>query len=318
MKHVKIVLVAKHPEVFDQFTSEHLFYNKNICINNQTVYFKNWVENNVLKISQMLKDDGQFLTVDEFQTKYTNIRTNFLSYNGLVNAIKAYMRKMNLVCEPFNEIHDSVGWRIPKNSKHIIKQSLQKKLDSHNSAKKWNNQFQHLDWAKIYFLSYKTSIDTKLRWFQTRLLYRILPTNRYLFLRKIKPHEQCDLCNIETETLEHMFFDCTFINTFWQNLTQKFLYKLPHVNNFQFSKELILFGMKQNVKTDKPINLFILCAKYYIYSCKFSISIPNADVFLKRFKYRYRIEKYLYANTHSSPTTFNTEWLPYLNVIENL
>ena len=194
---------------------------------------------------------------------------------------------------------------------------MQIKPDTHNSINKWNFRFDNLDWKKIYYVCHKTTVDTKLRWFQIRLPYRILPTNRFLFLRKIKTSEICDLCQNEAETLEHMFFDCTFISLFWQNLTNKFIGKLPHANTLQLTKELILFGTKQNVITDKPMNLFILCSKYYIYSCKFTNSFPNSDVFLRIFKYRYKIEKYYYENMKNI-TIFDTMWLPYRNAIESI
>ena len=98
-----------------------------------------------------------------------------------------------------------------------------------------------------------------------------------------------------------------------QKVSEKFIEKLPHVSNLQLSKELVLFGTKQNIKTDKPFNLFILGAKYYIYTCKFYNSIPNADVYLKMFNYRYRIEKYCSENLNQQ--NFVLTWLPYQNLL---
>ena len=93
LKHVKRVLECKVPEDFCQLVSEYIFYNKNICMNNQTVYFKSYVDNNINRIYHLTKTDGSFLTFDEFQMKYVNVRTNFVTYNGLIMAIKAFMRK---------------------------------------------------------------------------------------------------------------------------------------------------------------------------------------------------------------------------------
>ena len=314
LRHIKKVLVSKIPENFCEFISEHIFHNKNICINNQTIFFKSLADNNITKIFHLTNLNGSFLSYDEFRRKYHNVRLNFVSYNGLINAIRAYQRKLNINVEQTDGQEETVGWRILKSAKNVIKNMLQKKPESHKSMLKWDSKFDNLNWNKIFYLCHKTSIDTKLRWFQMRLLYRILPTNRFLFLRNIKSSEMCNLCQNYVETIEHMFYECNVIRTFWQNLTDKFISKLPHANALNLSQELVLFGTKHNVFTDKPLNFFILCSKYYIYSCKFTNSKPNSDVFLKIFKYRYRIEKYYHENI--SNATFETIWLPYKNVIE--
>ena len=317
LKHVKKLFNTKIPDNFCDFICEHIFYNKNICINNKTVYLKNWVDNNVTKIAHITKDDGSFLTFDEFRRKYQNVRTNFVTYNGIIRSINEYLRKLDISREQIDvQDQEPVGRRILRGSKHIIKSSLSKKPNMHASIAKWNNNFQNLEWPKIFSICHKTTVDTKLRWFQMRLIYRILPTNRFLFLRKIKTSEICHLCRNYAETIEHMLFDCVLIGQFWQNLKTNFIDKLPHVNMLNISKELVLFGRKQNVQTDKPLNLFILAAKYYIYSCKFTNSIPNANIYLKLFKYRYSIEKNYHQNILNN--TFDLMWLPYKTVIENL
>ena len=105
----------------------------------------------------------------------------------------------------------------------------------------------------------------------------------------------------------HFFF-------FWRELDRIFIRKLHHVHNLSLSKELILFGCKDNTVTDKPLDLLILSAKYYVYSCKFSKDIPHAEIFIKRFIYRYKLEKcYNYAN--ATIDKFDTMWLPYKHML---
>ena len=43
---------------------------------------------------------------------------------------------------------------------------------------KWNNTF--LDWPAIYSRLKNSTSDTKLKWFQYRILHRVLTTNDYL------------------------------------------------------------------------------------------------------------------------------------------
>lgn len=307
-KHVKKIVIKRTPENFFEFVNEPIFYNVNILVNDQTVVLKRWINNNIFKIYHIIKDDGSFLNLNEFQNRYPMIRTNFIEYFGVTNAIQSYMRKLGVRCETVNEFGESVGWQLLRGGKAVIKEVIKNKPTTHTSCIKWNNHYLNLNWPKIYQVCHKTTTDTKLRWFQLRLLYRILPTNRFLNVRGIIDNENCKLCRNNVETIEHMFYDCPFVLIFWQNVNQKFLTKLPHTNSLQLSKELVIFGVKENVKTDTPFNLFLLLGKYYIYTCKFSETIPNADVYLKLFKYRYRIEK---GYSERNINKFDLDWMPY-------
>ena len=312
LKHVRRLLIKSVPQNFCELANEHIFYNANICINQQVVFFRSWVDNDIVKICHIINGRGNILTFDEFQTKFPMIRINFLDYNGLVSSIRSYMRKLNMNCENVEDVGESVGWQILKSGKKIIEMEIDNKPGLHKSCIKWNNSFPSLDWPKIYFKCHKTTIDTKLKWFQLRLLYRILPTNRFLHIRRIIDNENCEKCRSNVETLEHMFFDCPFVSLFWDNLKQKFISKLPHANTLQLSKELIIFGIKDNVVTDKPFDLFLLLGKYYIYTCKFSNAIPNADIYIEMFKQRYRLEK---SCNSTNKNNFNRDWMPYQQLV---
>ena len=63
-----------------------------------------------------------------------------------------------------------------------------------------------LDWKKIYLLPFKTTLYTKLREFQYKLLNRIIYTNDMLFKFRKTGSRLCYFCEDEPETLEHFFF----------------------------------------------------------------------------------------------------------------
>ena len=183
---------------------------------------------------------------------------------------------------------------------------------------KWDNQFGTLNWNRIFMKCYKTTIDVKLRWFQMRLLYRVLPTNRLLHIKRIKDNDMCNFCQTTIQTIPHLFWDCPHVVIFWRNLNDTFIHKLPHAQNLQLSKELVLFGYKDNVYMDKPMDLFILLAKYHIYSCKMSNNFPSGHVFLKLFKYRYKLEKLNMYNPDNNYDKFNLDWMPYTSILEQV
>ena len=65
-----------------------------------------------------------------------------------------------------------------------------------------------VDWQKIYLLPFKTTLDTKLREFQYKILNRILYTNKILFEFKKVDSPLYEFCEKELETIEHLFFHC--------------------------------------------------------------------------------------------------------------
>ena len=55
---------------------------------------------------------------------------------------------------------------------------------------------------------FKITNDTCLRWFQYRLLYRVLPTSCFLYIRKLVDSTMYSLCHQVQETLSHVFLNC--------------------------------------------------------------------------------------------------------------
>ena len=62
-------------------------------------------------------------------------------------------------------------------------------------------------WKKILTFPFSLVKDTKLRWFQFRIIHRILGTNSLLCKMGIKTDNKCSFCNREKETIKHLFWD---------------------------------------------------------------------------------------------------------------
>ena len=74
-----------------------------------------------------------------------------------------------------------------------------------------NNNFT----VKYITNAFQYTNDTTLRWFQYRISHRILATNEYLFKIKIKDSKLCTFCNIEPESLIHLFVECEHVENVW-------------------------------------------------------------------------------------------------------
>ena len=75
-----------------------IWFNNNILISNKTVFYKHWAAKNIYFITDIIKDNNNFYTFQEFQD-FFGINSNFLEYHGLVIAIKRYLEKNNISVE---------------------------------------------------------------------------------------------------------------------------------------------------------------------------------------------------------------------------
>ena len=80
-------------------------------------------------------------------------------------------------------------------------------IETSNAEQKWNNYFsnENINWKKIYLINISTSDDMKLRDFQYRYLNRIVPTNKFLSKCQTVSSSLFDFCNMEIETMHHLF-----------------------------------------------------------------------------------------------------------------
>ena len=64
----------------------------------------------------------------------------------------------------------------------------------------------------------KTTLDTKIRWFQYSLINSIVPVNRYLKIINIVDCNECDIHQIDEETILHLFLYCPHVRKLWSDL----------------------------------------------------------------------------------------------------
>ena len=60
--------------------------------------------------------------------------------------------------------------------------------------------------------------EMKLKWFQIRLLHRILATNIVLKEIGITQSVLCNFCYLERDSLQHCMWGCECVKSFWNQL----------------------------------------------------------------------------------------------------
>ena len=146
------------------------------------------------------------MTYEQFQEKY-NVQTNFIEFTGIKTSVELYIRRTEI------DLGSDVSYNcyIPFNVKIIMKtakgcKDIYKLLNSKNvtpiSQGKWNRIFENvnLSWKDIYTIPVNCcSSNTKVHWFQYRIIHRIIATNDLLMKMNIRQTNLCTFCNLETE-----------------------------------------------------------------------------------------------------------------------
>ena len=293
IKHYNKLSVHCQPMDNTDFISESLFYNKNIQIGNNTLFIKQWYDAGITKIGHLMINQRSFMTYQQFRGKYPTVLTNFLLFRGIIHAIKFWANHLNLNLEEGGEFRVQTKlWKNILQGNQTVKKCLRQNDKTHSAILKWNRTYQEIIWQKIFANIYKTTLDTKLRWLQLRIIYRIIPTNRLLFLQRIKPNEVCTFCQIAIENIQHLFWECRHINDFWKRLQERIKDTCPSYDNMpDFTEKYIILGYSESFSNDTILSLIVLIGKYFIYTQKLQDSIPTLLHFIPYLKSKLDIER---------------------------
>ena len=290
--------------------SSPIFYNNKIMIGNQPIYIKKWDQQGIKNINDLLHENGEFLSQDEFEHTY-DIKTNFVQFLGLKQAIMAYARTYNIISFS-KKLHTPL---LPASIHLLIKSKKGGKdfytILNQNSVKptsqyKWNHIYniEEKTWKEIYSLPYNLSLGTKMQWFQTRINHRILPTKKYLYNMKYVPSPRCSFCQ-EEETINHMLWQCQET----QNLIGDFKRWLNNNNiNLTFAEELFIINLGKTYSSAE-LHIFVII-KYYIYAAKRTNHPLSIVALQNKLKYFYKLMQYT-ATRKGSLDKFENTWTNY-------
>ena len=122
------------------------------------------------------------------------------------------------------------------------------------------------NWKKIYFLIRNTTLDTKARMFQYKVLHNTLYVNKMLFKfgKVISP--RCSFRKLLEETIIHLFYDCLIVKRIWNQLKSI----LSNNTNFLISTpQSVIFGFWDlDTNEHLTLNHLILILKMYIYDTR--------------------------------------------------
>jgi len=251
----------------NQIRMQCIWNNSLIKINNKLIFYRNWHQNGVTNISDLLNGET-FLNFESFQEKY-DIRCNFLEYYSVLHAIPSEWKKKLRDNDPDADIQLTLQkqtmlslQKADKICKYIHTKLVDKIFQYPKSEQKWAEILgENLEWRKIYLIPFKSSLNQRLRYFQYRISHRIIGVNKLLFAMGISQTDRCSLCSGAKETISHIFWECP--------TTKRFILEIQNTllnNSFTITKTIFLFG--SNEEKIKDFNHVFIYAKHYIFSIK--------------------------------------------------
>ena len=300
------------PQTENEILAEPVCFNNRIKIGNSTIKNKNLNDNEIYLIGHFFNDNGQALTFEQFIGIHTNCNINFLSYHGYKQAIKKFVRKCgsDLTSNRNEDMNICIKTllREPKGCRALYN-ILIKTGDRPNCCSKWEQKLGiTVQWAECFRFTKKIN-DIKLKWFQLRIIHRILGTNIVLNEMGLVGDKNCNLCKDKRDSIQHIFWECKITQSFLTDLIKMIKTKCKSIH-LLLSESLTILGIDSNIKIDSVTYLILLLAKQFIYKCKLRNANPDISVFLRSLKLRYEIEKYN-AKIDMRYSEFTAKWALY-------
>ena len=177
-------------------------------------------------------------------------------------------------------------------SSKLVYNSLRKRGNySPKACLKWEQEFliTETEWKKIFSIPFQATISPRVKYFQYRFLHRFIGVNSYTYKIGLSSSPLCTFCRLSSETVDHLFWDCPLVQTFWINA--KCICVKSFVT-FHLDKRTIFFGLTKDI--NHPINTFILQAKFFIFNCKVNASRPDATTFYQKFTFYLRVNDHIF------------------------
>ncbi len=300
----------KIPDTRAEIENQVIWYNSLLKIGRKMQVFPNAKNAGIMYIKDIINGDGTLLSYNEIVGRYGNCMT-IMEYNSVKSCIPQDWKRIlrDGRAGPKSSNIEKIS-KFPSPSK-IIYDSL---IESSKSApistqNKWNTILgtNIEEWKGIYKSIYLTTISTKLRDFQFRLLHRTIVTNKKLTQMKLSNNDKCTFCNNETETIEHLLFECQCCKIIWNRLVQ-WIKQTTHIE-LEVTLLNILFGIPLNDRfpLKQAINTCLTIARQYIYACRCLNRIPSFQVLIEKIKTMKLIE-YKIAHKQDKLKKHNEKW----------
>ena len=143
-------------------------------------------------------------------------------------------------------------------------------------------------WNQCYRNTNLIFFNNRIKWLQYQIIRGTLKTNRIVSKFADSVTSTCTFCEQHTETIIHLFWECTHVIAFLRNVSLKFQ---QNDNKFFHHHSLKSFIFNNSNNFLSPITLAALYMKLYIWNSRCKKNVLNADNFNNFFMNEIRLLK---------------------------
>ena len=192
-----------------------IWNNKNSKVHCKTIYYPLYVEAGFLICKHMLLN---MTNVESYNcAKRKGLKhSNFLVWTGIRQAIPPELKRLEVNENELWSLEFQCGGKLftplTSKSKHFYELLISKKVRVSRGFTKWKEYFCLDDTAvsKAFLMVRSMSCETFVRSFQFKILNDITFTNHRLAKIGYAQNDLCTFCGVESETLYHLFYECSF------------------------------------------------------------------------------------------------------------
>ena len=292
-------------------------------ISKNRLFFSNWYKRGIYSVSDIVDDNGQVLSQENIIQKFNVTGLHFLQYFQIRDTINTFIRSYRTgdnfaISCPYIPHHIKILYNSNKGGKNFYIR-LNKKRGTRNYKKKWTDYLNVTEnddmWRTIFKACFKVVQDNDLIWFQYRVIHRILGVRKYLYMIKESNSPLCRLCGQEEENIIHLFYNCQYTISLWQDL----ITWICNTSNItlDLNASTIILGYSSADNLFRPINTVLMVSKYYIFQCCYNSARPNIFTLQKRIKKVYQEQK-LVAQLNNRYDHFEQHWQMFGNMFNNI
>lgn len=166
----------------------------------------------------------------------------------------------------------------------------------------------------LYRIGYHSIEDNDLKWFQYRVLHRILGVREFLFRIKISDTDICRLCGEHSETIVHLFSECTKSQVLWQNVLS---WIRSSINvNITLNRNMKLLGYTEQDPNFWPMNFILIITRKYIFTKATDFGHLNIYYLQKLIHKKYTDQETL-SKLNDKPS-FQENWVVWKQIFDNI
>ena len=150
------------------------------------------------------------------------------------------------------------------------------------------NEEEHKSFNKV-MCSIK---EIRLTDFQYKVTNKILVTKSFLHKTNKVDNNIYEYCNLQPETIYHLFIECEIVKRFWNELRIWLSNNSTVIHIIELGEKQVLFACQDKRNTLR--NYLCITAKYYIYVTKFTRNSLLLESFISLLKTKFQVKSILH------------------------